>query len=152
MIKRVAFDYGRTLFDRENNSFFPEVHSVLSELSKKFKLSIVSYAKPDDVEVRIRAMKSHGIWDLFDGVWFVDEPELKHSALDELLMKYNLAPCEVAVVDDYVLRGISWANARGAVSIWFRNGKFAAILPDEIVGPPSFEISNFGELPKCLLT
>jgi len=117
MIQRIAFDYGRTLFDREHNDFFPEVSAVLKKLSKEYSLSIVSYSKPDDVDNRISALRELGVWELFEGVWFVDKPELKHSALDEMLVRFHLQPEEVAVVDDYVIRGIAWANERGATSI-----------------------------------
>ena len=150
MIQRIAFDYGRTLFDRERNDFFPEVYAALRKLSKHYSLSIVSYSKPDDVERRITALKELGVWELFEGVWFVDKPELKHSALDEMLKRFQLKPKEVAVVDDYVIRGIAWANERGATSIWFRNGKFSSIEPSDETGKPSFEISNFGEILGCL--
>ena len=150
MIQRIAFDYGRTLFNRERNEFFPEVSAVLTELSKDYSLSIVSYSKPDDVDSRTAALKELGVWELFEGVWFVDRPELKHSALDEMLKRFQLQPEEVAVVDDYVIRGIAWANERGATSIWFRNGKFSSLETSDEIGKPSFEISNFGEILGCL--
>lgn len=150
MIQRIAFDYGRTLFDRERNDFFPEVSAVLKELSKNYSLSIISYSKPDDIDIRISALRKLGVWELFKGVWFVDKPELKHSALDEMLMRFHLQPEEVAVVDDYVIRGIAWANERGATSIWFRNGKFSSVEPSVEIGKPNFEISSFGEILGCL--
>jgi len=148
MIKRIAFDYGRTLFDRDTENFFPEVFDTISYLRKSYDLSIVSYSKPDDAEQRIEKLKLSGLWSMFLGVWFVDRPEAKHDALDELLDTYSLKPEDIAVVDDYVIRGIAWANSKGATSIWFRNGKFSKVEPNEIIGKPDFEITNFGELSR----
>ncbi len=43
MMKRTAFDYGRTLCDRDVEDFFPEVSDTISYLNKSYDLSIVSY-------------------------------------------------------------------------------------------------------------
>ena len=82
MIKRIAFDYGRTLFDRDTENFIPEVFDTISYLRKSYDLSIVSYSKPDDAEQWIEKLKLSGLWSMFQGVWFVDRPEAKHDALD----------------------------------------------------------------------
>ena len=149
-IKNVVFDYGRTLFDRESNSFFPEVKSVLQHLSQDYALNIVSFSKPADIADRITAMKTHGIWQYFERICFVDNPENKHSALNSILISYNLNPTEIVIVDDYVIRSIAWANSRGAIAVWFCNGKFASVEPDENTGQPLFKISNFAELIGCI--
>ncbi len=149
MIKRIVFDYGRTLFDRETENFFPEVWDTLRYLSGKYALSVVLYSKPEDVESRIETLKRSGLWPMFEGVWFVAQPEDKHKNLDDLLVTFGLHPEEIAVVDDYVIRGVAWANKNGATSVWFKNGKFATVEPDEIIGAPDFEITNFGGLSKC---
>ena len=86
---------------------------------------------------------------MFQGVGFVDRPEAKNDALDELLDTDSLNPEDIAVVGDCVIRGIAWVNSKGATSVWFRNGKFSAIEPNEIMGKPDFEITNFGELSRC---
>ena len=60
-IKAVIFDYGRTLYDRENDRFFPEVRELLEYLHPKYKLAIVSIAKENlQAEERLKALKSSG--------------------------------------------------------------------------------------------
>jgi len=51
LIKLFIFDYGRTLFDRENNRFFDDAAPVLKQLAIQYQLAIVSYSKPIEVVV-----------------------------------------------------------------------------------------------------
>ena len=44
-IKAVIFDFGRTLYNRDKDNFFPEVGDLLEYRYPKYKLAIVSIAK-----------------------------------------------------------------------------------------------------------
>ena len=146
MIKLVIFDYGRTLFDREKDALFPDTVDVVRELSKRFKLCIVSYSPDEEVPGRIDVLRKNGILDCFEGLHFVDDPERKFDKYDEVLRTRGLEAPEVAVVDDYVIRGIAWGNQRGATTIWFRRGKFADVLPNDQTGEPTFTIKALSDL------
>jgi len=52
MIKAVIFDWGRTLYDNENNDLFPDAKEILEYLSKKYKLAIVSMANSEEAQKR----------------------------------------------------------------------------------------------------
>ena len=146
MIKLVIFDYGRTLFDRETDALFLDVANVVRELSKRFRLCIVSYSPDEEIPGRIGVLRENGILDCFEGLYFVDDPERKFDKYDEVLRSRGLEACEVAVVDDYIIRGIAWGNQRGATTIWFRRGKFADVLANEQTGEPTFTIKALSEL------
>ena len=41
MAKMIIFDYGRTLYDRETDDFFPDAIPVVKTLAEQYRLSIV---------------------------------------------------------------------------------------------------------------
>ncbi len=148
MVKVVIFDFGRTLYDRDNNGFFPEVPEILEKLSSRYKLAIVSMAVSDDPEERKRILKESNFEKYFDSTIFVKED--KDSAYEKALLELGVDPVEVAIVDDRVKRGVAWGNKRGAATIWFRNGKFKDELPDGETGEPTNTILNLSELLQIL--
>ena len=146
MIEMIVFDYGRTLYDRERDGFFPDMVPVVQALSARYRLSIVSVAPADDEANRLAALKEQGVLQCFEAVLFVQSGAAKAAKFDELLARVGLAANQVAVVDDYVIRGIAWGNRAGATTVWFRNGRFADVLPDEASGKPAHTICRLGEL------
>jgi len=148
-IKAVIFDYGRTLYDRENSDFFPETYEVLDYLHLKYKLAIVSIATDKDPpETRIRALKERNLFNHFESVLF-DSFDKDHLFVDTL-EKLKITPKEVAIVDDRVMRGITWGNKNGAMTVWLRGGKFADELPNSETGKPSHTIENLLSLKNLL--
>ena len=148
-VKAVIFDYGRTLYDRDKDRFFPEVNEILEYLSKKYKLAIVSVAKENfPAAERLKALKSAGLDGYFSSILFDDSQ--KDHLFDETLDKFNIKPEEAAFVDDRVQRGIAWSNKHSALTIWFRNGKFSNELPDKLTGNPTYTIDNLLLLKKIL--
>ncbi len=147
-IKAVIFDYGRTLYDRENGKFFPEAKSVLDYLSRKYVLAIVSIAKEDPAEERVAALKKAGLYEYFSSLMFHESD--KGPLFEDTLKKLNVKPDEIAVVDDRVKRGIAWGNNNGAITIWLRRGKFADELPDAETGKPTYVIGNLIEIKNLL--
>ncbi len=148
-IKVIIFDYGRTLYDRDNNQFFPEVKELLDYLFPKYKLAIVSIAKENfPAEERIKQLKAFGFDKYFSSMLF-DESQKDHL-FEQTLDKFGLKPTEAVFVDDRVQRGVAWGNKHGGMTIWFRNGKFANELPDMITGTPSYTIDNLSSLKGIL--
>ena len=66
MAKMIIFDYGRTLYDRETDDFFPDAIPVVKTLAEKYRLSIVSVSPADEEEARIEALREQGILDHFE--------------------------------------------------------------------------------------
>jgi putative hydrolase of the HAD superfamily len=146
MAKMVVFDYGRTLYDRETDNFFPDAVSVISTLSKKYRLSIVSVSRVEGEEGRIKALRENGIIEHFEEILFTASGEEKSEKYNELLQRVGLNANEVVVVDDYIIRGIAWGNKSGATTIWFQNGKFANLKPDDETGQPNYTVHSLSEL------
>ena len=140
MVKVIIFDFGRTLYDRDNDRFFPEVPEVLEKLAPKYKLVIVSMAVSDDPEERRKILKENNLEKYFDSMIFVKQD--KDSAYEKVILDLRVNPEEIVIVDDRVKRGIAWGNRIGATTIWFRNGKFKDDLPDEKTGKPDYIINN----------
>lgn len=148
-IRAVIFDYGRTLYDRNKGQFFPEVKEVLEYLYPKYKLAIVSIAKENfPADERVKQLKTMGFEKYFSSMLF-DELQ-KDRLFDETLSKFKVKPAETALVDDRVQRGIAWGNKHGAITIWYRNGKFANELPDSLTGSPTYTIDNLSSLKEIL--
>ena len=150
MAKMIIFDYGRTLYDREIDDFFPDAIPVIKTLAEKYRLSIVSVSSTDEEEARIEALREKGILDHFEEIVFTASGDAKAKEYEALLRKVDLKADEVVVVDDYIIRGIAWGNAAGATTIWFQNGKFAARTPNDETGDPDFTIHSLSELLKIL--
>ena len=145
-INTIVFDWGRTLWDPDNERLFPDAVAILERLASDRTLMIVSLATKGEAEIaRRRAMiATLGIAKLFSDIVFVTEE--KDAAYESLYAKHVLVPNETAIVDDRTMRGIAWGNRVGSTTIWFRNGKFADELPDETTGEPTHIIHEFSEL------
>ena len=148
--KMIIFDYGRTLYDRETDDFFPDAIPIVRTLAEKYRLSIVSVSSADEEETRIEALREKGILDHFEEIVFTENGDAKSKEYEALLRKVDLKANEVVVVDDYIIRGIAWGNAAGATTVWFRNGKFADLDPTDETGDPDFTIHSLSELLKIL--
>ena len=148
--KMIIFDYGRTLYDRETDDFFPDAIPVVKTLAEKYRLSIVSVSPADEEEARIEALREKGILDHFEEIVFTASGDAKSKEYEALLRKVDLKANEVVVVDDYIIRGIAWGNAAGATTVWFQNGKFADLVPNDETGDPDFTIHSLSELLKIL--
>lgn len=147
-IKAIIFDWGRTLYDSENQALFPGTEKVLQFLSKLYLLVIVSLASDGNIEKRIQILRECRIEKYFAAVYFAqnDKDSLYAIALSRLL----LTPREVVIVDDRTIRGIKWGNAHGATTIWLRRGKFMNEEPSKETGPPTYVISTLEEVCSLL--
>ena len=150
MAEMVVFDYGRTLYDRETDGFFPDAVSTVRSLAARFRLGIVSVSRPEDESERLQALKDAGILQHFEEILFTASGSRKADTYRELLQKTGLGADEIVVVDDYIIRGIAWGNRAGAKTVWFRNGKFADLEPDANTGQPDYTIHSLSELIQLL--
>jgi FMN phosphatase YigB (HAD superfamily) len=144
MIKAIIFDWGRTLYDGENQMLFPGTENVLQILSALYILVIVSLASDGNIEKRIQILRECGIEKYFAAVYFAQND--KDSLYELALARLAITAREVVIVDDRVVRGIKWGNACGATTIWLRRGKFMNEEPSKETGPPTYVISRLEEV------
>ena len=151
MVKAIIFDWGRTLYDSEQDALFPAVPTLLAELSQCYILAIVSLvsgAYAPRVAARRATITEADIGRFFTAIAFV--PDDKEGAYRDVLARLALSATDVAIVDDRMRRGIAWGNAHGATTIWLQRGRFAAEFPDAVTGPPTHIIGAIEELTTVL--
>lgn len=144
MMKGIIFDWGRTLYDNDNESLFSETKDVLGYLSKKYNLAIVSLATDGNFDKRWQIIKNHDLEKYFKSILFTQDN--KDKLYTDTLEKMKLKPNEVVIVDDYVIRGIAWGNKHGAKTVWIKKGKFSNELPNKITGFPTYTIDSLKQL------
>ncbi len=143
MIKAIIFDWGRTLYDKENERLFPETNKVLTYCGKRYKLAIVSLAVDGDIEGRFRLIDEYTIREHFQFMLFHEKD--KDSLFRNALGNFGLAPKQVLVVDDRMKR-LQWAIQQGCKTVWIKKGKFSKEEPDAITGFPTHTITSLQEL------
>jgi FMN phosphatase YigB (HAD superfamily) len=141
-IKAIFFDYGWTLNNPDLEALFPEVIQVLEQLKPKYKLALISLAKSQDTNERRETIKARGLEPFFNYILIGQED--KDEMYEQVLNELNLLPQQVAIVDDRVIRGITWGNKREATTIWLKRpeGKWSHQEPSEESGAPDFIIED----------
>ncbi|MDE1827720.1 MAG: HAD family hydrolase [Candidatus Micrarchaeota archaeon] len=141
--KAIIFDWGRTLYDKENEKLFPETVEVLDFCSKKYDLAIVSLATDNQIEGRFAKLDRFDLRKYFKLALFhaSDKDSLFRNAVGNL----NLPPEQVLVVDDRARR-LGWAIKSGCRTIWIRRGKFSSETPDAETGTPNFTVDSLKEI------
>jgi FMN phosphatase YigB (HAD superfamily) len=141
------FDWGRTLYDPEHECLFEHTKATLSYLQEKgHTLCVVALATAGQEKIaeRQRIIEKENLGRYFVSVQF--DVENKDAMYVRALEMHGVAPHDVVIVDDRVVRGIAWGNAHGCTTVWVQNGKFADELPDEKTGMPTYTIREIGEL------
>ncbi|MBI3033090.1 HAD hydrolase-like protein [Candidatus Woesearchaeota archaeon] len=149
MIKAIIFDWGRTLYDNDNNCLFNEAKPVLDYLFKKYILCIVSLGKNGhDIQQRQdiidhENLRNHFVFIMFDHVG-------KDHLYEATLRKLKLKPEEMVIVDDRTVRGIAWGNKHQCKTVWLKKGKFSHEEPNEETGKPGYIIHSLSQLLEIL--
>lgn len=147
--KLVVLDWGRTLHDQEHGGLFPGVPELVSDLSKRYTLALVSRAGSESAERRRQRIEPSGIKEYFKSVLVTDAD--KDALYEKVLADLRVEPQRVIVVDDRTVRGIAWGNRRGATTVWLCKGKFADEVPNEKTGEPTHTITDIAQLRDLLL-
>lgn len=152
MTKAIIFDWGRTLFDRDNDGLFPETKALVRDLSERYTLAIVSLAPKELIETRRQVVTDESLEQYFASIEFVDAKEdgAKDRAYERTLKHLTVQSSEVAIVDDRMVRGIAWGNRHGCTTIWFCNGRFSNEKPTDETGQPSYTITSLDDLKGIL--
>ena len=149
MKKLIIFDWGRTLHDLETGTLFNGVPELLKELSAQYVLALVSLAVSETTEERRKKIDESGVAQYFTLILVGGEN--KDEMYERVLSELNITVQNTIIVDDQVIRGISWGNNRGAKTIWVKWGKFADILPTDETGTPTYTVSDIREIAPLLL-
>lgn len=143
-MKAVIFDYNRTLFNPENNELYPAVVEVLEKLKGRFKLALVAKGDAD----RLKQIEELGLANYFECIIVNKEKGL--GDYKKTMEKLGVEPEEAYVVGDRVAEEIKMGNLLGAVTVWFRNGKFKDELSKSKNELPVYTIENFKDLLEIL--
>ncbi len=140
-IKAIIFDFIGTLYDFDGNPF-PFSEKVLKELNPRYKLAVISKAKPESTQKRLRQIGELG--DYFEKV-VVDSVKTKGHYLD-CINSLGVLPEETLIVDDRMIRGVEIGNKLGCQTYWIQNGKYAHETPNAETGEPTRTIKSVEDL------
>ncbi len=139
MIKAVIFDYGYTLYDREELGLYPEAVQVLADLiSQQYRLILVSRA--ESIELRREEIRNFGLDELFEIIDIV--PSESEKEFEWIFEELDLRPEEVMVVGDRVKSEIAVGNSLGCMTVWVPRGPFALELPKTKEEKPDFQVKD----------
>lgn len=143
MIKAIIFDWGRTIYDKENEKLFLETKKVLQYCFEKYDLALVSLAIDDDIEGRFSKIDEYDIRKYFKFMLFhaSDKNSLFRNAIGNL----NLKPQEILVVDD-MMRRLAFPISLACQTIWIQKGKFMKEAPNEQTGKPTHIVGSLEEI------
>lgn len=147
-VKCIIFDWGRTLFDNENNKLFSDSFEVLKYLKNKgYKLALTSIVTTDDIEGRFKLLKKTGLKKYFDlALYHKDD---KVTLLKNILGNLMIAPKNACIIDDNLFR-LAYPIKIGCITIWAKKGKFSSLKTDKNTGKPTFIIESLLELKSIL--
>lgn len=142
MIEAVIFDWVGTLYQFEGNGLFPYSERILKELQPKYKLAVISKAVSDNVETRLRQIEE--IKHYFR-VIIVDRQKNMAQYIS-CIHRMVVRPMDTLIVDDRMDRGIRIGNRLSCQTAWIQQGKYAAIVPNEETGQPTYRINSIEDL------
>lgn len=145
MITTIIFDWNGTLYNR--TEIFPFTKEILDYLKPKYKLILISKAKPN-VEERRKLIDSLGLTHYFNVL--IIQPDKDVEDYRKCIKKIGSTPEEVVIVDDRTLVGIKIGNQIGCKTFWINKGKFENELPNKETGEPTHIIESIKELPNYL--
>ncbi|MDE1846626.1 MAG: HAD family hydrolase [Candidatus Micrarchaeota archaeon] len=140
--KAIIFDWGRTLYDKENGRLFPETKEVVESCAKKYELAIVSLSVDGDIEDRFEKLKNYDLRKSFRFALF--HPSDKDTLFRNAIGNLDLEAREVMIVDDRIKR-LRWGIENGCQTIWIRKGKYAGELPNG-EGNPTYTVDSLREI------
>src|SRR3989344_2032680 len=96
-IKAIIFDWGRTLYDKDNDKLFDETAEVLEYCQKKYNnLAIVSLTTDGDIEGRFKQIDKNNLRKYFKFILFHTTD--KDSMYRNAICYFNLNTEEILVV------------------------------------------------------
>ncbi len=136
----IILDFNRTLYDPENKVLFNGVMEFLQDYSNAYHLAIIG--KGD--EKRAALIDELGIRGYFGYINLIEEKEEK--IFMDCIKGFKVNRSNIWSIGDRIKKEIAVSNRLGLNTIWFRNGKFAAELPETDSEKPLFIVNNFTEI------
>ncbi|MBI2581078.1 HAD hydrolase-like protein [Candidatus Woesearchaeota archaeon] len=143
-MKAIIFDYNRTLFDPEAGGLFPGVDEILGNLKPRFKLALVAKG---DAE-RVKQIDQLGLRKYFEVI--IIGKEKGEDDYRKCIEQLQVRPAKAYLIGDRIVKEIKFGNAIGAVTVWFRNGKFKDELPKGVNELPAYTIEDLKDLLEIL--
>jgi len=147
-IEAVLFDFGRTIYDSEAGSLFPETIKTLENLSQKgLKLGLLTVAETDDLDSRVKELDYLGLSGFFQSIDIVPR-NTKGKDFTKLLKDFGMEEKtdNCLVVGDNLEREITAGNTIGAFTVWTRQRLSDDWKPQNEIQTPKATIEAIEEL------
>lgn len=145
----IIVDFNRTLYDPVRDDIIEGAREMLLALSKKgARLVLVSKKEPEGESGRRDALKRMNIAHLFDNIMFVDEKN--EELFSGLIRTYGIPIQQTYVIGDYLYDEIRAGNRCGAITIRYKQGKFAALVPKCLDDEPTATVERLTDIPELV--
>lgn len=147
-IEAVFFDFGRTIYDSETGSLFPETIKTLENLSQQgLNLGLLTVAENEDLDSRVKELDDLGLSKFFKSIDIVPR-STKGKDFTKLLKDFGMEEKteNCLVVGDNLKREITAGNTIGAFTVWTRQRLSDDWKPQNEIQTPKATIETIEEL------
>lgn len=137
---KIIFDYNRTIFDPEQQELYSGVLELITYLSDKHELFLVSKNEAG----RKEKLDSLGISSFFEKIIFTNNKTTQ--LFSEIVNGEN----NVIVVGDRILGEITIGNKLNLITVWLKQGKFSNEHPVSDEQKPKHIIYDISELKEII--
>jgi len=142
-MKAVIFDFNRTLYDPDSKSL---VKGAIASLHQLKKANYLLFLIGKGTSERADLINELGLSPYFEEIIVKEEKDLE----DFQYLKNKYPQAVFYVFGDRVRKEITFGNACGFKTIWFKNGKFATETPEAAEEIPWKTVESFEELDIAL--
>lgn len=145
MNKVIIFDFNRTIYDPEQHSLIAGALAMLKELiGQGFQLHLISMAAPSREEL----IRNLGLHSFFESVTLCEHKSLK--IFEKILQETEADIHQSFAVGDRVKKELYFANQLGLTTVWYKQGRFAAELPQTMAEHPTYITHSLSEIPRIV--
>ena len=136
MIKLIGFDLDNTLYDEEKGELYNGVQVLLNNLSKKYKLALITNGSQKNQEPRIKDIKNYFTYIYYVG--FFDRHKPDPWAFNELMKDSKLTASEIIYVGnnpftDFIPCKLSNIQSIRVNTSEYKNRKVDSFLEADVV-------------------
>lgn len=147
-IETIIFDFGRTLFNPDTGTLFPDTIETLEKLEQKgIKMGLLSVAITEDTTQRLDELEDLGLIRFFQSVDIVPRNTQGKdftNVLKGLDVDGDFSKC--MVVGDNLKREIESGNKIGAYTVWTKQNLSDDWRPQNEMQIPKETISDIKEI------
>jgi len=150
MIKGIIIDFNWTIYSPEINGVSPGAIEIMQKLHGKYKLALLS-SRISGISEAERREQIHdlGIELFFEEIMILPKEKTMED-MRECMRRMGLKSEEMMVIGDRIISEITIGNQLGCVTVWYRQGKFANVGPENAQQKPRYTINHFNELLSLL--